>query len=70
MCIKKKKTPKIACFEEYQFGLYLILENVALRKYAWQLHPYENSRYWDLLGAANAVDGLKTNLSFIGGQCT
>lgn len=48
----------------------MILENVALRRYAWQLHPYENPRYWDLLGAANAVDGLKTNLSFIGGQCT
>lgn len=71
LCVlRKKNTPKIACFEEYQSGFYLVLENVALSKYALQLHPYENPRYSDLLGAANVVDGLKTNLSFIGGQCT
>lgn len=51
-------------------GLYSILENVALHKNAWQLHPYENPYYRDFVDATNAVDGLKTNLSFIGGQCT
>ncbi|XP_065923326.1 uncharacterized protein [Magallana gigas] len=45
-------------------------ENVALHKNAWQLHPYESTYYKDSLNASNAVDGLKTNLSFIGGQCT
>lgn len=70
MCVKKKKTPKIACFEEYQSGFYLVLENVALSKYAWQLHPYETQLFRDLLDATNAVDGFKSNLSFFGGQCT
>lgn len=48
----------------------LVLENIALHKSAWQLHPYENLRLEDLFGATNAVDGLKTNLSSFGGQCT
>ncbi|XP_052695925.1 uncharacterized protein LOC128174403, partial [Crassostrea angulata] len=44
--------------------------NVALHKSAWQLHPYETSNFRVFLSASNAVDGLKTNLSFSGGQCT
>lgn len=51
-------------------GVFSILENVALHKKAWQLHPYEIPRMNNLLSATNAVDGLKTNLSFFGGQCT
>lgn len=51
-------------------GVYSILENVALHKNAWQLHPYENTYYKVFLNASNAVGGLKTNLSFYGGQCT
>lgn len=51
-------------------GLYSVLENVALRKNAWQLNPYENPNIIRILDASNAVDGLKTNLSFFGGQCT
>lgn len=47
-----------------------ILENIAWHKYAWQLHPYENMALGPFLNASNAVDGLKTNLSFHGFQCT
>lgn len=53
-----------------KWPLIRFLENVALHKSAWQLHPYENPRSRDLLNASNAVDGLKSNLSFSGGQCT
>lgn len=47
-----------------------IVENIALNKTAWQLHPYENPFFLEFLNANNAIDGLKTNLSFFGGQCT
>lgn len=73
MCVKKKNV----CFFFLVFfskndhsGVYSILENVALHKNAWQLHPYESPYYKVSLNASNAVDGLKTNLSFFGGQCT
>lgn len=61
------------------FGIYLfvlntsffrILENIALHKSAWQLYPYENRFREVLVHASNAVDGLKTNLSYYGNQCT
>lgn len=48
----------------------IILENVALRKSAWQLHPYENPYLRDSMNASKAVDGLKTDLSSSGHQCT
>lgn len=48
----------------------IILENVALRKNAWQLHPYENPYLRDSMNASKAVDGLKTDLSSSGHQCT
>ncbi|XP_052694213.1 uncharacterized protein LOC128172455 [Crassostrea angulata] len=42
-------------------------ENVALHKPAFQLHPYDrNNKTFD---ATNAVDGLKSDLSWTGGQC-
>ena len=48
--------------------LHLCLDNVALHKPAHQEFPYENfeSKYTE---ASNAVDGLKSNLSWQGGQC-
>lgn len=56
------------------FNVYKLLwnfsDNIALHKIAWQLHPYENPNDRDFLNASNAVDGLKTNLSFAGRQCT
>lgn len=64
MCQEKKAK------KAYNSGLFSVLENVALRKNAWQLNPYENPNLSKLLDASNAVDGLKTNLSFSGGQCT
>lgn len=69
MCQEKRKT-KNASFKKDHSGLYSILENVALHKNAWQLHPYENTYLRVFLNASNAVDGLKTNLSFSGKQCT
>lgn len=47
-----------------------ILENIALHKCAWQLYPYGNRFREDLWNASNAVDGLKTDLSCAGHQCT
>lgn len=47
-----------------------ILENIALNKSAWQLYPYEIDIFRDFLDASKAIDGLKTNLSFFGQQCT
>lgn len=61
------------------FGIYLsvvntsffrILENIALHKSAWQLYPFEIPLREDYVKASNAVDGLKTDLSFGGQQCT
>lgn len=43
------------------------VENVALNKPAFQLHPYV--RLNKTFVASNAVDGLKSNLSWMGGQC-
>ncbi|XP_052695927.1 multiple epidermal growth factor-like domains protein 9 [Crassostrea angulata] len=45
-------------------------ENIALNKFTWQLNPYENEEIADYLNSSKAVDGLKTNLSFSGYQCT
>lgn len=44
----------------------LFSENLALGKSAWQQYPISFTRY----GAGQAVDGLKTDLSLNGGQCT
>lgn len=54
---------------EHQF-FFRILENIALHKSDWQLYPYKYTKYRDYVKASNAVDGLKTDLSFAGHQCT
>lgn len=69
MCQEKRKT-KNASLKKDLSALYSILENIALHKNAWQLHPFGNQNFRVFLNASNAVDGLKTNLSFSGGQCT
>lgn len=56
----------LLCFK----SCFFILENIALHKSAWQLYPYENTDFRDSVNASKAVDGLKTNLSFFGQQCT
>lgn len=43
------------------------LENVAVNKPAWQLYPFPGKPEW---GAHHAVDGLYSNLSYWGEQCT
>lgn len=43
---------------------------IHIDKNAWQLHPYEHPTFRDYGNASKAVDGLKTNLSYYGWQCT
>lgn len=48
--------------------LFFILEvNVAFNKSAWQKYPANNM---EKFGAERAVDGLHSELSLYGGQCT
>ncbi|XP_056003597.1 multiple epidermal growth factor-like domains protein 11 [Ostrea edulis] len=42
-------------------------ENIALNKPAWQLHPFQP--HDDRYNARNAVDGLKSKLTSVGGEC-
>lgn len=49
--------------------MFFISENIALNKTAWQLHPFEDHNMFEFFNANNAIDGLKTNLSFFGRQC-
>lgn len=46
-------------------SLFFPTENVALYMPSYQSNPYKGVRY----DAANAVDGLKSDLSIGGGQC-
>lgn len=57
------------CFMKYHSDLVWFLENIALHKSAWQLHPYMYNHNMITTNASNAVDGLKTNLSYFEGQC-
>lgn len=46
-------------------------ENIALNKKACQTHPYINRHIpAATVDASNAVDGLKTDFSFFGQQCS
>ena len=47
--------------------LHCFIENLALRKSAWQLNPIDNDFKHS---ANNAVDGKKSDLSELGGECT
>ena len=55
------------CFEEI-YDFLLLKENIALRKPAYQQSRYPAGNP-SLTDASNAVDGLKSDLSFWGGQC-
>ena len=52
--------------EMYEF--FLFKENLALKKPTYQQDPY-NGADASLFEASNAVDGLKSDLSYSGGQC-
>ena len=43
------------------------IENLALGKSAWQLNPISNGY---IFSANNSVDGRKSDLSVLGGECT
>ncbi|XP_065934159.1 uncharacterized protein [Magallana gigas] len=45
-------------------------KNIALKKSTWQLHPYADETLRYSANASKAVDGLKTDLSYTGHQCT
>lgn len=51
------------------YNLFPILENIALNKSAWQLYSYEGI-IGDILSASKAIDGLNTDMSISGQQCT
>lgn len=59
----------ILCFNQYHFFAE-ILDNIALRKSARQLHPYQKVKFKKYTNASKAVDGLTSNLSFTALQCT
>lgn len=45
----------------------MLEENIALGKPTWQEHPWPDDRYYH---GNNAVDGLYSDRSITGGQCT
>lgn len=45
-------------------------ENIALKKSTWQLNPHPGGALRYSANASKAVDGLKTDLSYNGHQCT
>ena len=55
------------CFEQI-YDFLLFKENIALGKPAYQQSQYIGNDA-SLAEASNAVDGLKSNLSYWGGQC-
>lgn len=61
-----QKKAGITLFVTIKITITYFSENIALGKSAWQQYPLSPTRY----GAGQAVDGLKTDLSLNGGQCT
>ena len=47
------------------YDFFFIKENLALKKPTYEQYSY----YGSLLEASNVVDGLKSNLTYNGGQC-
>lgn len=47
--------------------LFDLLENIAIKKPAYQQTPFIPGN--DIYAASNAVDGRRTNLKYNGGQC-
>lgn len=47
-------------------GFFCFTENLALNKTAKEEYPYNSNNY----GADKAVDGLRSNLKGLGGQCS
>lgn len=54
--------------DTFFFYIFTYIVNVALNKPAHQQNSYRNGNA--LYDASNAVDGLKSNLRYDGGQCT
>ena len=53
-------------FLYWLYGIwYQIVENVAFNKSTWLQHPFDNVNY----SALRAVDGQKSNLHMLGGEC-
>jgi hypothetical protein len=48
------------------FSLLFVIENIAFHKQTWQSNPFNEEDRFD---ASNAVDGLRSDLGYRGGQC-
>uniref|UniRef100_A0A8W8NZL0 Receptor-type tyrosine-protein phosphatase T n=1 Tax=Magallana gigas TaxID=29159 RepID=A0A8W8NZL0_MAGGI len=68
-CDKETGACPEGCGARYD-RMYCNIKNIALKKSTWQLHPYADETLRYSANASKAVDGLKTDLSYTGHQCT